>query len=206
MEKRIKLTEEERLFDIRALYSTYLHFYRQYKQAPSANTKTKVARDLENCVKDRIKGKKTGLISKEALALRIKVSQKLINKSQAMLSTEHPITYKSICKYILEQPKRLSAEEFYNLWHNNLITVVTTRKQNYDLMKLQKYFVFPTDDWKEMYTKLSIILYNDPNFKKQPELKKLLEKILYEGEENDEEVYLGNVSEGRPSQVSGSCH
>ena len=95
---------------------------------------------------------------------KVKKSNKEELSKKESISTEHPITYRNIAKYLLELSEKPTAEYYFNFWLNNLITVKTTFEENIMLKDYQASFNIIKDDWKKMYKKAGVILLEEPKF------------------------------------------
>lgn len=167
MESSHFFTPEEKVFMYRGLYKNYKMLFDEHKEAPTEKTQYVVLRKLETSTEEsKIYGKDTGLMTEEALERYIQVKKKLMTMIDARLSKEHPVTYRNISKYCLEQDVILSADQFFKSWFDNLVIVRTTREQNEMLKDFQKDFIFPRDCWKEMYEKAGLKLVKKPDFRR----------------------------------------
>ena len=127
--------------------------------------KVYIIRNLEASVEETgIRGQYTGLISAQALVSKVKKSNKEELSKKESISTEHPITYRNIAKYLLELSEKPTAEYYFNFWLSNLITVKTTFEENIMLKDYQASFNIIKDDWKKMYKKAGVILLEEPKF------------------------------------------
>jgi len=75
---------------------------------------------------------------------------------------EHPITHKNIAMHCVNSPTKLTFEEFFNVWFENLVTTYTTNEENQGLRKFQSNYVFGVDCWKKMYEDAGIVLMQRP--------------------------------------------
>lgn len=154
---------KKEIYDI--LYSKYLYHKSCYKKAKDPKTKVYIIRCLENDVKEAgIQGKFIGLISEEALNTKIKLAKGKKISIHEKPSTEHPITFRSIAKFLLESKRAFPEKKFFSTWLDNLIKVKTTRQENVMLIKYQQNFNFLKNDWKILYKKAGIKLTKDHNF------------------------------------------
>ena len=136
-----------------------------YNSLDNEVDKVYIIRNLEASVEETgIRGQYTGLISAQALESKVKKSNKEELSKKESISTEHPITYRNIAKYLLELSEKPTAEYYFNFWLNNLITVKTTFEENIMLKDYQASFNIIKDDWKKMYKKAGVILLEEPKF------------------------------------------
>lgn len=121
---------------------------------------------------------RTGLISEEALKTKVKqylYGKSSIKKTEA-LATEHPITKRSVAKFLLWTDQTFDFDEYWAVWNNHLITVVTTNHENHSILQpLQQNFVFGVDRWEDVYAKACIVLHNNPDFRSPLEKQKTLQ-------------------------------
>ena len=159
---------QERLNQYKNVYDVYALLWARFNKYKKEKDKIFCIRTVECLVEEAgIRGKRTGLISEAALNTKIKVAKgEKISKMES-ISTEHPITYRSIAKYLLSQSKLPSYEYFYKCWLDNLVTVKTTFEENIKLKEYQKDFDIKTDCWKkDIYKKAKVKLTKDLHFKR----------------------------------------
>lgn len=120
-------------------------------------------RQIESAVREAgFNGVETGLISEKAWATVIAEKKgESIGKGNRV-AKEHPVTHKNIALHCLTQPTKLSFDEFYNVWFENLIVTYTTNEENQRLRKHQSNFRFGVDCWKKMYEDAGIVLMERP--------------------------------------------
>lgn len=110
---------------------------------------------------------KTGLISENALITKIReaLHGKEHTKKKEALATEHPITKRSVAKFLLWGETQYSFEEYWAIWNNHLVTVITTNHENHSILQpLQQEFTFG-ECWKDLYERAGIKLYENPDFR-----------------------------------------
>ena len=154
---------KKEIYDI--LYSKYLYHKSCYAKTKDPKTMVYIIRCLENDVKEAgIQGKFIGLISESALNTKIKLAKGKKISINEKPSTEHPITFRSIAKFLLELNRAATKKSFFNTWLDNLIKVKTTREENLLLIKYQQNFDIKKSNWKILYRKAGIKLVKDEHF------------------------------------------
>ena len=148
------------------LYENFKRDHEKYKNTNDISLKVYIERTLETGVEEAgIRGTKTGLISHNAFANKIrKYNGEKLTKAES-LSEEHPITFRSIARYLLNLKNVPSAEYFFRFWLDNLITVYVTHEENIRLKKYQDNFDIRKDDWRDIYRKAGIKLIKNPDLR-----------------------------------------
>jgi hypothetical protein len=143
-------------------YDIYSKAYDLWGQI-SNQAMTRLRRQIEGAVTEAgFRGVRTGLISEKAWETVIYEKKGMVVGRKDRIAQEHPVTHKNVALYCLTQPRKLSFDEFYDVWFNNLVTTWTTNDENQRLRKFQSTFKFGVDCWKQMYENAGIVLMERP--------------------------------------------
>ena len=138
----------------------------EVKRTPLYRRWRMTARMLEHNAGDLgFGGRYTGLVSEKALELMIeRTVMKQSWSNNERLATEHPIPNSCIVHYLLAELEQvLTYEEYYAMFHNYSITVVTTNSENQYLKNNgQKTFKFG-DSWEDMYNSNGVVTLMKPS-------------------------------------------
>lgn len=153
---------DEFKFNFDLAYNTYSMTYDAWDKI-SKKAQKRARRQIESSVREAgFNGKSTGLISVKAFETVIKQKKGLSISKDERLALEHPVTHKNIALHCLNSPAKLSFEEFFAVWIENLVTTYTTNEENQGLRKFQSKFTFGVDCWKKMYEDAGIVLMERP--------------------------------------------
>ena len=153
---------EEFKFNFDLAYNTYSLTYDAWDKI-SKKAQKRARRQIESSVREAgFNGKSTGLISEKAFNTAIKQKKGLPISKDERLALEHPVTHKNIAMHCINLPTKLTFEEFFAVWINNLVTTCTTNEENQGLRKFQSKFTFGVDCWKKMYEEADIVLIERP--------------------------------------------
>ena len=149
-------------FNFDLAYNTYSLSYDAWDKL-SKKAQKRARRQIESSVREAgFNGKSTGLISEKAFLTVIKQKKGLPIGKDERLALEHPVTHKNIAMHCLSFPQKLSFEEFFAIWIENLVNTYTTNEENQGLRKFQSKFTFGIDCWKKMYEEAGIVLMERP--------------------------------------------
>jgi hypothetical protein len=147
-------------FDI--AYMVYSTVYDQWKSLTQPQ-KNKARRQVEATVNEAgFRGHSTKLISEAAWQTVLNEKRGIEPSKGDRVATEHPITFTNVALFILNLEDKLSYDDYFAVWFNNLITTTTTNAENYRLKDYQKNFKFGIDCWKQMYENAGIKLMERP--------------------------------------------
>lgn len=147
-------------FDI--AYLVYTTVYDQWKSL-TQEQKNKARRQVEATVNEAgFRGHPTGLISKAAWQTVLNEKRGIEPGKADRIATEHPITFTNLALHILNMETKLSYDDYFNVWFDNLITTTTTNAENQRLKEHQKNFNFGVDCWEQMYENAGIKLMKRP--------------------------------------------
>lgn len=153
---------EEYKFNFETAYLTYSRIYDAWNSL-SESAQNRSRRQIESSVREGgFNGKSTGLVSEKAFETIIKEKKGLPISKDERLALEHPVTHKNIAMHCINSPTKLSFDEYFDVWINNLVTTYTTNEENQGLRKFQSKFTFGVDCWKKMYEEAGIVLMERP--------------------------------------------
>lgn len=154
--------DDSNKFGFDVAYMVYSTVYDQWKSL-SQKQKNKARRQVEATVNEAgFRGHSTKLISESAWQTVLNEKRGIEPSKGDRIATEHPITFTSISLHILNMDTRLSYDDYFAIWFDNLITTTTTNAENYRLKDHQKKFKFGVDCWKQMYENAGIKLMKKP--------------------------------------------
>ena len=163
---------ETNRFNFDVAYMVYSTVYDNWDKLSDREQK-KARRQVEATVREAgFNGKPTGLISETALQTMINQMKGIKPTKYNRTAIEHPVTYTNVAMHILAMKEKLSYEDYFQVWFDNLITNVTTNEENIRLKNLQKKYAFGIDCWKEMYEAAGIKLVVRPDFRSTDEKRK----------------------------------
>lgn len=153
---------EEFKFNFEIAYLVYSRVYDAWGSL-SDSARSRSRRQIEASVREGgFNGNTTGLISEKAFETIIKQKKGLPISKDERLALEHPITHKNIAMHCINSPTKLTFEQFFNVWFENLVTTYTTNEENQGLRRFQSNYVFGVDCWKKMYEDAGIVLMQRP--------------------------------------------
>lgn len=149
-------------FNFDLAYEVYSKVYDNWSRLSDREQK-KARRQVESTVREAgFNGTPTGLISEAALETVINQKKGIQPTKDNRTALEHPITYTNVAMHCITMPSKLSFEEYFNVWFDNLVTTITTNEENMRLKKFQSEYTFGVDCWKEMYEAAGIKLIEKP--------------------------------------------
>lgn len=161
-ENVMSIINDDNRFNFDIAYMVYTTVYSNWAFLSDKERK-KARRQVEGTVREAgFNGNPTGLISKSALETVVNQKKGIKPTKETRTAIEHPITYTNIAMHCLTKEERLSFEDYFRVWFDNLITTITTNEENYALKRYQNKFTFGVDDWREMYAAAGIKLVEKP--------------------------------------------
>ena len=158
----MSIVNKDNRFNCEIAYMVYSHAYDNYNSLSDREQK-KARRQVESTLRESgFNGNPTGLISEAALETVINQKKGIEPTKQTRTALEHPVTYTNVAMYCLTHPEKLSFDEYFKVWEDNLVTTITTNEENQRLRWHQSKFVFGVDCWKEMYEAAGIKLIEKP--------------------------------------------
>lgn len=149
-------------FNCEIAYMVYSHAYDNWSNLSDKEQK-KARRQVESTLRESgFNGNPTGLISEAALETVVNQKKGIQPTKMTRTALEHPITYTNVAMHCLSQPTKLSFDDYFKVWADNLVTTITTNEENQRLRSYQSDFNFGVDCWKEMYENAGIKLVEKP--------------------------------------------
>lgn len=163
---------ETNRFNFDIAYMVYSTVYDNWNKLSDKEQK-KARRQVESTVRETgFNGNSTGLISEAALQTVINQMKGIKATKDNRTALEHPVTYTNIAMHCLTAKEKLSFEDYFNVWFDNLVTTITTNEENMRLKNHQKTFAFGVDCWTEMYYAAGVKLVQKPDFRSYDEKRK----------------------------------
>lgn len=165
----MSIVNENNRFNCEIAYMVYSKSYDNWANLSDKEQK-KARRQVESTLRESgFNGNPTGLISEAALQTVINQKKGIQPTKQSRTALEHPVTYTNVAMYCLTRPTKLSFDEYFNVWADNLVTTVTTNEENQRLRKFQSTYRFGIDCWKEMYAQAGVKLVERPRMMSKEE-------------------------------------